>query len=178
MSSQKKQEEQKQIAEKQKIIEEINKLTNLFASSNKGNENLTPTTTIQNLQTQLYQIQNEQRNQHREIFDYERSSLEAKVKNYDELNNLCQNARQKLEYQMNLKRDARETSGTKDAEQDTGVYTLAEKEKLRKENPNASIREIYEKLRNLQGVKRHAPDKPVQKTTLTPQMTQTKGNGR
>lgn len=73
--------------------------------------------------------------------------------------------------EIELRKTARETNGSKDADSNSGMYVLGEKERLRKENPNMPVKELYGKLRELQGIKKDAPSKPVKKTTLTSEMT-------
>ena len=108
----------------------------------------------------------------------ERDNAEKAIAPYNSLEKAYQKASAKLDYQYNLQKEARETSGTKDVEYDSGFNMLEEKEKMRAEHPEMSARELYGALRQKRELAAKAPDKPVKMDINAAQMSKIKTSSR
>lgn len=149
-SRQKKLAEEKNIRETQESFAKIKTAIDSFAERHKKNPLLAQYPSAEDIKRQLQTDSKylEQNPQSQGLPDWEQKKWENRIANYEELKEATTKASAKLEYELSLKRSARETSGIKDAEHNTGVFTLEEKAKLRKENPNIQPRALYGKLQD------------------------------
>jgi hypothetical protein len=91
--------------------------------------------------------------------DFEKTRNAEKIADFEKLDALYQAAQGKIESQLHaeveLKQTAHETSGIKDAENNTGIDMLAIKSKIRNKTPNSqdmSPRELYTVMMKMRGL--------------------------
>lgn len=172
--------EDKRIAEEQAVYARINAQTAEFVAKYANSPLLPPTAggPASELDEQLRTKRDEISRLQWPItnYKYNKEQINTAIQTYEKLEASCQKASNKLDYQYNVQKDARETSGTKDVQYDSDFNTLAEKEKLRAEHPEMSARELYGALRQMRAAKAKAPDTAVKLTTQ--QMSKLKAETR
>lgn len=180
MSKRDKTAEDKLVAAEHAAYDAVNKLTAQFAHD-FANSPLLPKD-AQSPASYLYnarrdrELKSQDLSQSIRLFESRNAERLSEINAYDSLEAAYQKAAAKLEYQYNLQKEARETSGVKDAEYDSDFNSLEEKEKLRAEHPEMSARELYGVLRKKRNLEAKSPDKPVKLTTR--QMSKLKSESR
>lgn len=91
----------------------------------------------------------------------------AKAKDtYHELGGLYKEAKQTLERQISIQRQAHTTSGIKDIEQNTGFDAMTVKSEIRKENPNFTVQELYAEINRIRAEGKYNSEINVKETSI------------
>ncbi len=161
MKKSEKEAEAKRIAKKKTEYEAANKFINEFSNKYKDSplvEGLTKIEDIERLYNASYQ-QNERYDGGRYTY-HDKESTAQKIADFEKLEALYKIAQEKIDYQVNIEKTARETSGVKDVEEGKGVDVLSLKEQIRENVPGSkemSVRTLYNTMQEMRGLGKATP---------------------
>ncbi len=160
MSKKEKQAEAKRIEEKKKAYENANKFINQFASKYQNDPIIREVNSFklaQELWADAYSAKESYDGGKFVYFDKEKNAYE--ISEFEKLEALYKPAQEKIQSQLHeevqLKQTARETSGVKDIENNTGVDILSLKEEIRNNAPSGkdmSSKELYQAMMKMRGL--------------------------